>query len=1764
NKNSKKQTAIAGTTEGIDLFCGYLKEKEIFHKKLALSAPFHTPLLEPAAANMAKTLETVNFNLDNAHKIISNLTAKPYPADEQMIRIHLARQIVSPVEFVKSVKGVNTHNSKRFIEIGPGRLLCNLLKNIPIDNPESMPTADARKGELDSFNLAAERFITPKAPAVAQASSSVPLERMNFEPKDLNNKDVKYKELEKPDTPKEPMSDDLSFNTFLEQNKTLVQDALRREYQAFQQKKALAAVEHLGLYTGSVCIAGVSVGLPGKGHQVFNDKNFDRILAGNNFIEPLTQEEKHTIVDMNITRVYKQPNGNARFVDIVSTQDVIQLAGKLGYFDLSTEYGISRKFDLVDELAMAAGLEALKDAHIPLVQAYKKTSTGSSIPDAFVLPEEMQATTGVIMTGIFPGFETLLHHLNAYYYNKFYVKPYEELENIYYHLMENLSDKDMKDVITDWFFKIRERRKVYGQYKFERNILFDIVSLGGAHFAQLIRAKGPNIHLSGACASTTQAIGVAQDWIRNDRCERVIVIGGEAATSEAQMAWVGSGFLAMGAATSKEVVADAAKPFDEDRNGTILGSGAVGVVVERQDTLQRRGVNGQAKILGSYIGNSAFHPSRIDVNHLAGELNKFVGRVEKQNAISRRDMAKQLVFMSHETFTPARGGSASAEVMALKGAFPNDYKHIAITNTKGYTGHTLGAGIEDAILVKGLQKKRFPPVANLDNVPAEFSDLNFTQSGHGDYRYGLHFSAGFGSHFAFLMVDRLQEPDVANNPVYLEWLARITGSPDPMLGIVNKTLCVLPKEKQAETTAPEKVAQKERPAAGHDAPASQTSKVEDAPKAPVKPAESAGGTDVLGQITDLIATQTGYTHDMLEPDLDLEADLGIDTVKQVETFGKITKSFGLTVPEDISLSELNTIRKIAEYIGSRIQAADTPAQPDAGAPAQAPAPASGSGPDIIDNITALIAEQTGYTPDMLEPDLDLEADLGIDTVKQVETFGKITKSFGLAVPEDISLSELNTIRKIAEYIGSRIQAEGSPGQTESEPAPAAAKTQTDSGSDITGDITAMIAEQTGYTQDMLEADLDLEADLGIDTVKQVETFGKITKSYGLSVPEDINLSELNTISKISEYIQAQVAGTVSNNADTPPTTPSVQASETQGSGQSTRIPDSPQDTGIQSYAFGLRKLPNPVSDKSGLDGQTYLITMDSQGFGRAVAELIKENKGHAICVGNNEEDDYTVDLNTLENAEETISRIKADHEGISGVFFLHPLDFAMNSGGNLTAESVSVKFLFLLCKALGNRLDESCGRLAAVSVQSALARFKAPAPDRIFPVFSGISGLLKTVSKEYPQTGVKLVEFMDKEELGDMTQAAATFMDEVFSTCTRREVGLEKGVRFGIRAKTGGSTESQEDSPIIKDADTLLVTGGAAGITYELLKSITRPDMHLVILGRSKVEDELEIPVTDAMDDTQIMAALKSKHPDAKPVALKNRTAGLRRVLTARENLARLRTLVKAVDYHAVDVTDPDAVLKAVKQYDFIDGVIHAAGVDRSIMIEKKSLDDFNLVFDTKVKGMANVLAAIENKHCRYLIGFSSITARFGNEAQSDYTAGNDMMGAMIQDCAFKTPEMTYKVFDWTAWAEIGMAAQGTIEAVLKEKGIAFLPVAQGVRFFKEELLNPAGNEVLIGAPPASNPAAFDPDGLLAVGPFLDTVETDAGRDKLKFKRLLEADRDLFLFDHARKGVPLFLGATGLETMAEAALEYSGGRGSVLEVSDFKIPYGIKLLKNRP
>ena len=1133
NKNSEKQTAVSGKAEDIETFCKFLTGEGAVYKKLNLTGAFHTPMLEGAAKELRAYLDTLNFKRARYEKIISNTLAGPYPEDPELVKDLLARQIVSPVEFIKSIEYVYASGKTHFIEIGPSRLLVNLLKNINIGEFGTAVSVDARAGETESFEACREYLMERNAlfaPQPVAVPAVVPEPVENEETQGLKE----YPEFD--------MSED--FESFKENNQAAIDRILFQEFERRKKQAAVTAMERFEFNTNKVLISGVSVGLPGKARHVFAKDNFDAILNGRNFIDTLDAEEMGKQTDKNITKLFKQPDGNARFVQITKTEDVIHLAGQLGYFDLTEEYGIKAQYDTAMGLGIAAGIEALKDANIPLVMQYKKTRDGRTmIPDGFALPEEMQEDTGVIITSLWPNGETLLSELEKYLYEKLFLKPYEEFEKIYYYLMEKIDNLEIKEKLTDWFFKAKSRKRSdMGSYKFDRNFLLNACPLGSAHLAQIIKAKGPNTLVSSACASTTLAMGIAEDWIRVGRCKRVLVVGGECATSPNQNQWIGSGFLALGAATIKKRISEAAKPFDEDRNGTILGAGAVGLVVEDSASVKRRGMNGQCEVLGTHIANSAFHAYNIDVPHMSREMKKFITKVERQTGLTKDQYADKLLFMSHETYTPARGGSADAEVQALETAFSKYLPKICISNTKGFTGHTLGAAIEDVVMVKALQKRKAPPIANLSKIPSAFRKLNFSGQAKIDAEYGLHLSAGFGSHFAFMFVKRVEENPVRGNLVYQKWLRRITGVQNPELKVIDNTLCVVAGGQDAAVAQPAPVA---APAAPITPAVPAAAPVAAPAAAPVEEAQVSPAAQVLepaaqpvAKVKAIIAEQTGYAEDMLEEDLDLEADLGIDTVKQVEIFANVASAFDFAVPDDLKLRDLNTIAKLAAYIADKtgVQVVPTAAAPAAPVPAvSAPAAAPAA-----DQVKAVIAEQTGYAVDMLEDDLDLEADLGIDTVKQVEIFAKVASQFGFDVPDDLKLRDLNTIAKLSEYVAGKTGAPAVAAPAADAAPVAEAAVPAASGPAPIQAVKAVIAEQTGYAEDMLEDNLDLEADLGIDTVKQVEIFAKVAAEFNFAVPDDLKLRDLNTIAKLADYIAEKTGASV---VPEPVAAPAAQAAQ---------------------------------------------------------------------------------------------------------------------------------------------------------------------------------------------------------------------------------------------------------------------------------------------------------------------------------------------------------------------------------------------------------------------------------------------------------------------------------------------------------------------------------------------------------------------------------------------------------------------------------------------
>src|SRR5207248_7248229 len=194
------------------------------------------------------------------------------------------------------------------------------------------------------------------------------------------------------------------------------------------------------------------------------------------------------------------------------------------------------------------------------------------------------------------------------------------------------------------------------------------------------------------------------------------------------------------------------------RHGMLLGMGAAGFVVESAAAALQRGIRPICEVLSAVTANSAFHGTRLDVEHISAVMEDLVRRAEARG-VDRSEIAPRTLFMSHETYTPARGGSAAAEVNALRRVFGDRADDIVVANTKGFTGHTMGVGIEDVVAIKALETGIVPPVANFRDVDPDLGRLNLSRGGSYPVEYALRLAAGFGSQISMTLLRRTPGPD---------------------------------------------------------------------------------------------------------------------------------------------------------------------------------------------------------------------------------------------------------------------------------------------------------------------------------------------------------------------------------------------------------------------------------------------------------------------------------------------------------------------------------------------------------------------------------------------------------------------------------------------------------------------------------------------------------------------------------------------------------------------------------------------------------------------------------------------------------------------------------------------------------------------------------------------------------------------------------------------------------------------------------------------
>ena len=180
---------------------------------------------------------------------------------------------------------------------------------------------------------------------------------------------------------------------------------------------------------------------------------------------------------------------------------------------------------------------------------------------------------------------------------------------------------------------------------------------------------------------------------------------------------------------------------------------------------------------------------------------------------------------------------------------------------------------------------------------------------------------------------------------------------------------------------------------------------------------------------------------------------------------------------------------------------------------------------VKERILALMVEKTGYPQDMLDLDLDLEADLGVDTVKQAEMFAAIREIYNIPRDENRKLRDYPTLAHVIRFVYEKrpdlaavpAAASLSPAAIEVPAPPPASMTPASSDDPIKKKVLQIVAEKTGYPEDMLDLDLDLEADLGVDTVKQAEMFAAVRAAYNIPRDENLKLRDFPTLAHVIKF-----------------------------------------------------------------------------------------------------------------------------------------------------------------------------------------------------------------------------------------------------------------------------------------------------------------------------------------------------------------------------------------------------------------------------------------------------------------------------------------------------------------------------------------------------------------------------------------------------------------------------------------------------------------------
>lgn len=633
------------------------------------------------------------------------------------------------------------------------------------------------------------------------------------------------------------------------------------------------------------------------------------------------------------------------------------------------------------------------------------------------------------------------------------------------------------------------------------------------------------------------------------------------------------------------------------------------------------------------------------------------------------------------------------------------------------------------------------------------------------------------------------------------------------------------------------------------------------------------------------------------------------------------------------------------------------------------------------------------------------------------------------------------------------------------------------------DLIRAVSERTGYPEDMLDPKADMEADLGIDSIKRIEVFSELKDRYDFMTGRDEEavydeLSGLKTLEGIVAWYDRQRQRKPDQPLErkTDSLVQSASAAILKAGELDAAAASNPVER-LVLKPVAAEPLPARADEARGAGGALLLFGPPSPASDALAAALQKDGHvtlraapaGRTRALGDGRFEADARDEAAMQELRALIAR--ANHPPI-GALILH-LGLADERDGDAHAGDARIAFLVAKTFEADLRAAAARGDGWLLALTGMDGRFGLGGTGEFAPEAAGAHGVAKSLAREWPGLRVKCLD-IDPDLSADAAAAALLAEWRGRDDDASIEVGLSAQGRW--RLELAAEPLARPDlSALDLDSDSvLLVTGGARGVTASVALSLARsyrPKM--VLVGTSPLPSE-EDESTRAVEDAE---ALKRIFIDRKRAGASENTspaqvqAAVDRLMKDREiraNLAAMRAAGAEVDYRAVDVGDEEAFSELIddiyEKWGRIEGVIHGAGIIRDRLARQKKLESFDAVYSTKVAAARVLTRKLRPEFLRFVLFFSSVAARFGNSGQTDYAAANEALNKFADRLGQEWLHVNVVSINWGPW-DGGMVNEQLLQ-LMEKRDIHPIPLQTGARMCIEELARRHSGEaeVLIAA----------------------------------------------------------------------------------------------------